>query len=68
MQFTSKGTAAKLYRYLLEACSEDGAVSVKSMAELARTTGMGRTSLYRALSTLEQNHMIIRKKKGIKVL
>ena len=57
-QFTASDTQAKLYRFLVSSADDDGRVCVKSMTALAKLTGMGRTSLYRALDALTAAHVI----------
>ncbi len=59
-QMTDKSVSARLYRYISDSADENGVLTVKNMAELARMTRMGRTSLYRALSELEEKGFILR--------
>ena len=39
-----------------------------SMSKLANVLDLGRASLYRAVATLENNYVILRNKKDIKIL
>ncbi len=57
----------KLLCYL-KANAKDGKAAVQSMSFLAKATGMGRTSLYRALENLEDSGSIKRNKNIIKVI
>ena len=52
-QLSGDSTTARLYRYLADNADATGEVRTRGMAEVARQTGMGRTSLYRALAELE---------------
>ena len=55
-------TEGRLYRYLAENCDENGNLTRRiTMTRLAATLNMGRTSLYRALDSLEKKHLIVRK-------
>lgn len=56
---TQNDTPGRLYRYL----SQNGGYVSGSMTQLAATLNMGRTSLYRALETLEQHKLIVRRDK-----
>ena len=52
----------RLYRYLTENCGEDGRLKGRmSMKSLAATLNMGRTSLYRAMGSLENKKLIVRR-------
>ena len=66
-QFSSKSVAQKLYAYLIQSANEDGIVSVTSMTEVTRQTGIGRTSLYRCLEELTNSGLIERKNNTIRV-
>ena len=55
-------TEGRLYRYLAENCGEDGRLTrCLTMTSLAAALNMGRTSLYRALDSLEEKGLIVRK-------
>ncbi len=56
----------KLFEYLKKA--EKGGKALGSMAAVARELGIGRTSLYRALDSLEQKGYISRKNNKISIL
>ncbi len=59
--FTQNSAAGKLYCYL-QSNAVDGALPANAkMANIANTIGIGRTSLYRALETLENENLIVRK-------
>ncbi|MBR7081766.1 MAG: Crp/Fnr family transcriptional regulator [Oscillospiraceae bacterium] len=58
-QFTG-GASARLYRYLADNADGEGRVAAGNMSALARLTGMGRTSLYRALGELESAGAVTR--------
>ncbi|MBQ6568843.1 MAG: Crp/Fnr family transcriptional regulator [Clostridia bacterium] len=66
-QYTGNTASSKLYRYLCDNAGEDKCVDIKNMSALAALTGMGRTSLYRALGELEKNGEISRENGKIKV-
>ncbi len=66
-QFSSNSAESKLLCYF-KANATDGEVEVQSMSFLAKATGMGRTSLYRALEALENAGSIERNKNIIKVI
>jgi CRP-like cAMP-binding protein len=52
----------RLYRYLAESGGEDGRPARRlTKTELAAALNMGRTSLYRALDSLEKKKLIVRK-------
>lgn len=57
----------KLYRHL-EASAQGGEFQIKDMTYLAKQIGLGRTSLYRALSELEAQSLVKREKNIIKIL
>ena len=66
-QFSARGVTQKLYAYLVQAADESGAVTVPSMTEITRQTGIGRTSLYRCLDELTNSGQIVRKNNTIRV-
>ncbi len=66
-QFSAHGVTQKLYAYLVQSAGESGAVTVPSMTEITRQTGIGRTSLYRCLADLENSGLIVRKNNTIRV-
>lgn len=57
----------KVYRYLEVTASSSGEVYVRDMSSLAKGLGLGRTSLYRALSELELENRVKKDKNIIKV-
>lgn len=62
------GTAEeKVMRFLRENAGCDGVVRIK-MTLLAEQLGMGRTSLYRALDSLQKDKKILRNKNKIEIL
>lgn len=67
-QYTDTDAAARLYRFLCDNADRAGCLSVKNMSLLASETGMGRTSLYRALAQLEEEQKIRRDKDAVTVL
>ncbi len=58
-EYTGNSSADCLLRYL-RGNAKDGRVYAANMAELARLTGMGRTSLYRALDELQRKGTALR--------
>ncbi len=66
-QFSARGVTQKLYAYLVQSADESGAVTVPSMTEITRQTGIGRTSLYRCLEELTNSGLIVRKNNTIRV-
>lgn len=62
--FTADGVEAKVYAYLNEI---DNCQTI-NYSSMARTLGIGRTSLYRALQNLESKKLIIKTEKGIEIL
>ena len=62
--FTADSVESKLYAYLTANCSEQKI----NMSKLSNTLGIGRTSLYRALTALEQKNIIVRKDGKVSVL
>ena len=67
--FTKNDAAGRVYEFLLKNCDGNGNVTYAgSMALLARNLSLGRTSLYRALDSLEHQNLIVREDGRIKVL
>ena len=64
-QYTGDGAASRLYRLLQSAADEDGCIRSANMSLLAKQTGMGRTSVYRALAELEESGAIVKENKVI---
>lgn len=62
--FTANSVESKLYTYL----SNNASHGKINMSKLSNTLGIGRTSLYRALSNLEQKNIIVRKDGKVSVL
>jgi len=59
----------RLYRYLTENCDENGHLPNRlTMTRLAATLNMGRTSLYRAMESLEKKKLIVRKDGKMEVI
>ncbi len=59
ISFLASGSAeAKLALYLLSNSDEDGTVSGGKMSDLAKTLGLGRASLYRAVEMFSKNNII----------
>ncbi len=66
--FTTKTTEEKLYEYLLSQADNNGNVILSfGMAELARRINVGRTSIYRDISTLESKNLIQRNGNNFKI-
>lgn len=66
---TQNDAAGRVYEFLAKNSDENGSVTYSgSMALLARNLSLGRTSLYRALDTLEHQNLIVREDGRIKVL
>ncbi len=67
--FAKNDAAGRVYEFLLKNSDSLGNVTYTgSMALLARNLSLGRTSLYRALDTLEHQNLIVREDGKIKVL
>ena len=67
--FTKNDATGRVYEFLAKNSDESGNVTyMGSMALLARNLSLGRTSLYRALDTLEHQNLIVREDGKIKVL
>ena len=59
----------RLYRYLTENCDENGRLPGRlTMTRLAATLNMGRTSLYRAVESLNRKNLIVRKDGKLEVM
>lgn len=67
-EFTGANISGRLYRHLCENADENGKVIISNMASLAKIMGIGRTSLYRSLSELEEKGIIKRKDDEILLL
>lgn len=65
--FTSGSVEERLYLFLKKAANEEGAVKT-SMTLLAKNIGVGRTSLYRALTALEEQSLITKDKNTIYIV
>ena len=67
--FTAKSTEERLYEYLLSQSDINGNINLSfGMAELARRLQVGRTSIYRDISTLESKKLITRNGHNFKIL
>lgn len=66
-QLGSKTARDKLYAFL-SANADSGEYSLTNMKQLANLTGIGRTSLYRALSELEDEGKIEKTENKVKVI
>lgn len=67
-QFSCKDAPSRLYRFLIDNSDNFGVCEIKSMAQLARLTGMRRTSLYRSVEELIKSGMIEKQGNIIKVV
>ena len=66
--FTTKSTEERLYEFLLSLSDNNGNVNLSfGMAELARRLNVGRTSLYRDISSLESKKLIARNGHNFKI-
>ncbi len=66
--FTAKSTEERLYEFLLSLSDSNGFVTLGfGMAELARRLNVGRTSLYRDISSLESKKLITRDGHNFKI-
>ncbi len=66
--FCAKSTEEKLYEYLLSLSDCDGNITLNfGMTELAKRLKVGRTSLYRDISTLESKGLIVRNGHSFKI-
>ena len=66
-QFSSKSVTQKLYSFLVQSANEEGIITVPSMTEITRQTGIGRTSLYRCIDELTNSGLIERKNNIIRL-
>ena len=67
--FTAKTTEERLYEFLLSQSDAQGNVNLSfGMAELARRLNVGRTSIYRDISTLESKKLLERNGHNFKIL
>lgn len=67
--FTAKSTEQRLYEFLLSQADSDGYVNIGfGMAELARRLGVGRTSIYRDIESLQSKELIHRDGHNFKIL
>lgn len=67
--FTTKSTEERLYEYLLSQSNDNGIINLSfGMAELARRLNVGRTSIYRDISSLESKGLINRDGHNFKIL
>ena len=66
--FTAKSTEERLYEYLLSQSDCDGIVNLGfGLAELSRRLNVGRTSIYRDISSLESKGLINRDGHNFKI-
>lgn len=66
--FTAKTTEERLYEFLLSQADSDGNVNLKfGIAELARRLNVGRTSIYRDVSSLESKGLLSRNAHNFKI-
>ncbi len=66
--FTAKSTEQRLYEFMLSQSNNDGIVNLNfGMAELARRLKVGRTSIYRDISSLESKGMLKRDGHNFKI-
>lgn len=66
--FTAKSTEERLYEFLLSQADSDGNVCLTfGMAELARRLNVGRTSIYRDISSLESKGLLTRNAHNFKI-
>lgn len=67
--FTAKSAEKKLALYIREQIDDNNVFTLDvSLSKLAFMLDLGRASLYRAIDTLENNNVILRNKKQIKVV
>ena len=67
--FTAKTTEERLYEFLLSQSDAQGNINLSfGMAELARRLNVGRTSIYRDISTLESKKMLERNGHNFKII
>lgn len=66
--FTANSTEEKLYEFLLSLSDEDGNANLDfGIAELSRRIKIGRTSIYRDMSSLEEKGLITRNGNKFKI-
>ena len=66
--FTAKSTEERLYEFLLSQSDADGNICLSfGMAELARRLNVGRTSIYRDISSLESKGLLSRNGHNFKI-
>lgn len=66
--FTTKSTEERLYEFLLSQANSDGFISLEySISELSRRLNVGRTSIYRDISSLESKGLITRNGHSFKI-
>lgn len=67
--FTARSAEKKLALYIKDLLKDNKEITIDiSMSKLAIMLDLGRASLYRALDTLENNNVIIKNKKQIRVV
>ena len=64
-QYTGNSASARLYRLLCDRADADGCIENANLSALAGLSGMGRTSVYRALAELIENGSVTRENKNI---
>ncbi len=57
-----------VYEFLTDNCDENGIVASQNMSALSHSLGIGRSSLYRCLEQLEEQNLIAKNGKEIKVI
>lgn len=67
--FTKQSAESKVYDYLAQRCDATGFLPQKlNLSRLSEELCMGRTSVYRALETLEQKQLILRTERKVQVI
>jgi len=64
---TMDSVQARVMEYLLSQADASDTVEIRNMSQLAKTLGVGRTSLYRSLDELTENGWITRKEHQIQI-
>ena len=64
-QYTGNNAAARLYRLLCDQADTDGVIRNVNMSALAGLSGMGRTSVYRALAELTESGNVRRENRNL---
>ena len=64
---TMDSVQARVMEYLLSQADTSDTVEIRNMSQLAKTLGVGRTSLYRSLDELTENGWITRKEHLIQI-